>query len=411
MMQLEPVTIKMGIYRNIQLRIKNIKNTILLNPFLKLKRYDTLIFNHPRLVMVDGRNVDIYTNQLIESLEGSYLVLESPYENIHFEHSTKANFRYLDLLLLFSSLGKRLIYLIRKLKKQDVKLIERFIATIDSSFSIKLSPNEIIKEIIYIKVAKQLLKFIIKRVKPKQIIEVVYYSQINLIVNEVANELGIPTIELQHGTMGKYNITSNFLIKREYPWYPDEVHVFGKYWKDTSRLPIEDELIKVVGFPYLESRYDIYSKKVKKENIILFISQRPVGRKLSEIAIELAELLKHSKWKIIFKLHPGEYSDWKTNYPDLYNSDIRVVDNSDENLYCFFAKSKIQIGVYSTAIYEGLRFDLQTMIPKLPNWEFMKDIIDDGFAISVEGAGEIHNNINESFNQIINYKYLWHSVS
>lgn len=60
----------------------------------------------------------------------------------------------------------------------------------------------------------------LNRIRPKVIIEVVSYSLPKLIVNDIAKKMNIPTIELQHGTMGKYHIAYNFSEKMDLKRFP-----------------------------------------------------------------------------------------------------------------------------------------------------------------------------------------------
>lgn len=61
-----------------------------------------------------------------------------------------------------------------------------------------------------------MLRRIIKSISPKVIVEVVGYETNKMIINEIAHEMGISTIELQHGVIGRGHIAYNYLINREY---------------------------------------------------------------------------------------------------------------------------------------------------------------------------------------------------
>lgn len=82
--------------------------------------------------------------------------------------------------------------------------------------------------------------------------EVVSYSRRCMVVNEIAEEMDIPTVELQHGTMGEehgaYNFPEGYKIKQ----FPKYVFLFSEYWINKASIPISQENRKIVGFPYLE---------------------------------------------------------------------------------------------------------------------------------------------------------------
>ena len=51
---------------------------------------------------------------------------------------------------------------------------------------------------------------IINTLQPKVILEVVSYNRKCMVINEIANEMKITTVELQHGTIGKEHIAYNY---------------------------------------------------------------------------------------------------------------------------------------------------------------------------------------------------------
>ncbi len=51
---------------------------------------------------------------------------------------------------------------------------------------------------------------------------------------------------------------------------------------------------------------------IKKKQII-FISQGITGKELSKKAVELSD--NNNGYKIIYKLHPGEFAEWDKEYP------------------------------------------------------------------------------------------------
>jgi hypothetical protein len=93
--------------------------------------------------------------------------------------------------------------------------------------------------------------------------------------------------------------------------------------------------------------------------------------------------------KIVYKLHPGEYARWKKEYPWLVDADIKVIEDDSVSLYQLFAESKIQIGVNSTAIYEGLSFGLRTFVLNLPGVEYMEDLAKEHYVTIIRSVDEL----------------------
>src|SRR5699024_2275823 len=114
----------------------------------------------------------------------------------------------------------------------------------------------------------------------------------------------------------------------------------------------------------------------KKKKQILFISQGTIGKELAKLALNISRNMPD--YHFIFKLHPGEFDRWRSEYTELSTAakfeNFEVIDNNKINLYRFLAESDYQIGVYSTAIFEGLTLGCKTVLFNLPGIEYMKDL-------------------------------------
>jgi hypothetical protein len=174
--------------------------------------------------------------------------------------------------------------------------------------------------------------------------------------------------------------------------FPDYFFAFGDFWSDSVELPLPEEKVYSVGYPYLESKFDEHDDIEQNEQVV-FISQLDIGEELSRFAVELSETEGYDV-DIIYKLHPKEYDSWEQDYPWLSESDIVCV-TEETPLYKLFAESTAQIGVYSTALYEGLRFGLQTYILELPGSKSMQSLIENDYAELIRTVNEYVNCRNE----------------
>lgn len=332
-----------------------------------------LILNHPRRVLVDDVYECVYTEDLAEKLENC-VVLEEPYQGIHYRPIRTNNIVYTDITELYSFLYCSIQkFLFPKQYKKNINLmldaIYEPIMELNKAYRVNISPyqfeNELIFGLCMYKVEKNYYKRIIYKLHPKAIVEVVSYDRKCMVVNEVAADMGIPTIELQHGTIGEEHIAYNYPRGWKLKQFPQYLFLFSEYWRDKAIFPIEEENRIAVGYPYLEKMADKFSNREKnttKKNI-LFLSSGPIGNKLADIAVGLKKILNEKEYHIIFKLHPGEYEIWKDRYSVLQKSKIEVIDNNKTNLYELYAISDIQVsGFNSTTVFEGLYFPLQTYI-------------------------------------------------
>ena len=174
---------------------------------------------------------------------------------------------------------------------------------------------------------------------------------------------------------------------------------FGDYWINEDTCPIYKENVIPIGFSYFESQSKDYIDMDSIGNQVLFISQGVIGKYLSQIAFQFAKVQKD--FKIIYKLHPGEYATWRQNYPELVEAssfdNFEVIDSSEIPLYELMAKSSYQIGAFSTAIYEGLMFNCKTFIVDVPGTEYLNDLIENNYVFKIKCVDELMDNF-DSFN-------------
>lgn len=371
----------------------------------KKHEVDVLFIPHPRRVLNDNVYECIYTDKLAKNIK-RYAVYEQPYQWQHLEPVASENVIYGDATLL-----KKGLYLIAYktiLKKQYKKLMEVIEKKIEKPLqemevAYGSLPNRkqlidcIATQIIFYKATVKDMEKLLTRLQPKAVIEVVGYNPLCMVVNERCKKKGITTIELQHGTMNEhmgYQYGSEEAIAQ----FPDKIFLFSDFWKKQIAVPVKEENLVVTGYPYFE-------RKVKEANIIsqyhdgkvniLFISQGTIGEKLSGLACELAQILDENKYRIIYKLHPGEYAVWENRYLGLKKSNVIVIDGNKYPLYDFFATCQIQVGVYSTALYEGLGFHLDTYIYEIEMAGHMKELQKNGYVKFVRNVEDLCQNIKE----------------
>ena len=336
-------------------------------------KHEILFLNHERRIWIEDHYECIYTDQLANQYPNSR-VLERPYMQMHYRPVYTKNLMYSDNVEIKAMLHLYLhIYFckkrVEKIKQSMFNLIQPAVDEICRAYQTNFDINKVLDKMVagyfIYSIKKREFSKLLDKVKPAVIIETVSYHMDCMIINELASQRNIPTIELQHGTTGSEHIAYNYAGEVEIEQFPKYFFLFSKFWLENTRFPIDKIHTKVVGFPYLETRSIAVKEMVNKNNLeeILFISQGPIGKKLSDLAVELHELIDLSKYDIVYKLHPGEYNGWRTRYSKLAKSGIRVVDNNQIDLYSLFASATYQIGVFnSTAIFEGLQFNLKTYI-------------------------------------------------
>lgn len=380
---------------NIWLLIKNSINS------LKIRKihYDICFLDHSRRLKIDEYYTCIYTEKLSEIFKNS-ITLESPFGYKHFKPIKNKNVLYVD----YPKLIVEVLYTInvklhtKYYKHLREKIITQFEVVLDeliSTYGIELNKEKIYDEltraVIVVKVQRPYYKRLLKKISPRLIVEVVHYSLKCMLINELAHGMGIKTIELQHGTIYPEHLAYQYKRNEKIEQLPDYLFTFSSYWHEIINLPQKSTKIISTGFPFFEEQLIQYNKTnniISSKINILFISQGTVAKQLIELALLLNSKIDKRKYTIIYKFHPSEYTGWETRYSDLQASDI-VIPGQNIGLYELFAKSRIQIGVYSTAIYEGVGFGLDTYIYNIAYADCMQKLVEMGVAEYVNSAEEI----------------------
>lgn len=388
-----------GLYGKANYVRKAINNIFSRNPFI-VSEHDIMFYGHQRRKKRnDNKWWDIYSDPVIEELNEDHIYYESSYLGKHLTPAKTPNIKYMDLLNFLGTIRKKLGLVSVNISRRENKFLDLIEEKIDQRFSVHVNVRElVINKLMAQKQRLPLYKYLLRKINPKLVVVVVSYGKEAFI--EACKELDIPTVELQHGVIHKYHMGYSFPgtgIKQN---FPDYLLAFGDYWKDSADFPIEDKNIYPVGYPYLESEKESYSG-IEEEKQILFISQGTVGEKLSKFAVELNNK-RNLDFQLVYKLHPGEFDRWQNEYPWLADSKIRVIKD-EVPLYKLFAQSKVQVGVNSTALYEGLSFGLETFLLGAPGIEAMKRLIESNYADIVFGVEDFlkkYKNDKRSKNEI-----------
>ena len=342
------------------------------NPLLYKTKHKYLIVEHARKLLVDNKYECIYTNELADILGNKAVSAEFLYEGKHLYPSRVNNPLCLDYIDIAPGITRGVLEIKYKNELKEIaqfsKKVSGFIA---EWFNVDIEPeyinNMAAKRFIWHHEKIKLFAKLLRNISPEIIIEVVGYETDKMILNEAAHQLGIRVIELQHGVLSTGHIAYNYLNKVEYSYLPDFYFLFSDFWKTAASFPVEDQKLVSVGYPYLDRMLEKYKEDdYKQESLtIIVLSQPEYSIKLQENVLTLIECLdtRSVKYKIIYKLHPAEYRLSSNNFSDLREkSQIEVIDSSNKNLYELFSEADIQIGVTSTAIYEGLAYGLGTYL-------------------------------------------------
>jgi len=361
----------------------SLKNYFLKNPFL-IKKGSIIISGHPRRKLFsDNLYWDIYSDYFANLLKDG-VVLEPYYGNGHLTPAKSDHLYYNDFIATLSYFCRSL----RVLSKNNGEICEseNIYSAILDRFKAHINVKNVAKESLEkYKIERFFFKKLFQFVKPKACFILVSYGKDSFVA--AAKECEVPTIELQHGVVSRYHMAYSFPCKNTKHKFPDFFFTFGEYWKQNVDFPIPESKIYNIGYPHLETCRSAL-KDVSKSDTVVFISQGTIGKSLSQFAKQLRQFAP-AHIRIVYKLHPGEYDRWREDYPWLVDSDLEVIDSHTPDLYELFAQAKWQIGVYSTAVFEGLAFYCQTYLVDLPGVDYMRQLINSGYAQLISQPDEI----------------------
>ena len=367
---------------------------------------DLLVLNHPRQVRSGERWVCPYTDPLLAALPYRRWVLQDTHQGLHHHPVDTPGVKYFKAALNVRRLAVALRHGWRGslLGRGERDRVRALIQELAQSFGIVVSARAVLNRIEWslctTMACQELFNRLLDRVRPRVVLEVVHYSYRCFPMTALARARNVPVVEIQHGTLGRTHLAYNLPRGRGREHFPDYLLTFSDFWRDTTPgLPLDASHAPAVGYAWLEdhlarARAGAPSRHAGPK-VALFISQRSIGALLSRMAADLAHKVDPRAWRLRYKLHPGERDGWRERYPWLVDAPIEVVEDST-NIYDEFSRAHAQIGVYSTAVFEGIAFGLPTLIAACPGYETLAPLVDAGVATLCEDAQDLAQALHEA---------------
>lgn len=357
------------------------------NPYLCPKKGVIFSGGQRRVLTEDGFWWDIHVDPIIDYLDLPYMSLEYPIDLEHYGPPRTENLYHFDLLLTLGFLRSKLGLTKIRIPQDEIEFLSRVRSEIERRLGFDIDIPKIVTNRIHEhRALLPLCLRLLKHIEPRLVVMVTSYARKSLL--EACKRLRIPAVELQHGVISPYHPGYSFPeAARGKTCFPDYLLVFGEYWRDIANYPIDNDRIISVGYPYLERKIEQYAQQRRKKQIV-FISQGRIGVPISKFAVELSRV-PDLDYKIVYKLHPRETAGWKNRYPWLLNTDIEVIDTLGTDLYRLLGESMVQVGVSSTAIYEGIAYGLETYLLDVLGVEYFDPLIRTKLVHKVSSAEEM----------------------
>lgn len=330
---------------------------------------DILVLNHPRRIKEGSYYRCVVTDRILENLDYSYYVYEAAYFGRHYKPVTTKHLKYIDLDII----RKIFKYDEEKNGKELAAFARKVIASFEKSCQIVLSKElkksifldivHVHKELFYHKIWARI---VLALIRPKLVMVTVGYGFLVQVMVAEAKRKHIPTVELQHGRIGETHLAYNYIYRGELESFADYMFVYGNYEKVTARFPIADDHVIAVGCPEWEKKVRYYAKhkKSNRKKVIVFLSALGTGDIISKYALEMRKSPKLKNYRMIYKLHPAEYNDWKSWYPELKDSGLEIIEDNLHDIYYYLGHSDYVVGISSTVLFEATGFNTQIFVVK-----------------------------------------------
>jgi hypothetical protein len=189
-----------------------------------------------------------------------------------------------------------------------------------------------------------------------------YYSQPALGFVIAANQLGIKTIEVQHGPIGlnhlAYSNWNNLPQNEKYLAIPSEIHIWHKNFNFYLSNIFEN--VKVTGNYYLKN---FKIDNINYEKSVFLITLQPMDDKLPNIYFRIIEKY-YEKFKIVIRTHPRQnrnslFKQTKKRLEIKYN--VSYHSAKEKSIVEILLKTKIHFTGYSGTFFEALELNVPTL--------------------------------------------------
>jgi hypothetical protein len=349
--------------RGDQLRLigKHVTGVATRNPFLTRGSVDSLVIPHPR----KPGGIEIYTDALRTALGSSALVLDSGINGTPLPRSTNLDF-------FTSAAGAVRSKIVDERSRKVADALEALTGVKVPIAA--LVAREVPKHLRL----RALYRTLLRRRGIKTVYVVVAYFHQHIV--GAARDLGIRVVELQHGAISPFHLGYSYPGRPVVADQPDELWCFGSYWTDVAELPAGMKTA-VAGAPFIQPLSDA-ELAAKESQRVVFLSQGTIGPSLFEFAASLAS--ERPEYEVVFRLHPSEHASDYAPRPG-----VRISSGPGESTLGLLASAGYQVGVATTALFEGMVLGCRTVVAQLPGHEYLQPVVDRGDAVLADSPASL----------------------
>lgn len=274
----------------------------------------------------------------------------------------------------------------------------------------------ILKEIQRVRIYTKIFNILLKKRNIRWIMQLCYYNEINFALNNVAYQLGIKTIDIQHGGVGQQHIAYGNWWNVPSGGYNVLPRVFW-VWDNVSCTTIQSWVYKqhhhevlIGGNPWLDfvmRNFDGTIPLPVEKKIILYTVQRSYIEDYIYDAISATS--KAFEWWI--RLHPTKSKAKGSIVQELDKrhllSKVNIDDATFFPLPLLLKSTYIHVSAFSGAVIEAAMFNVPSIVLDSIGVEMYQDYINSGLAVAcIEKSSTKLISLIE--NDAINSKYTRH---
>jgi hypothetical protein len=333
------------------------------------RRYKYLVFSDSiERRMINGKYLDKISEYLVKVLgKDNVLIIETPADGLHYRRSQISSKH-----IISSDVFRFLHYFFfPSIKRVSINNAE-IISELNKKYELNVNYRSIIFSFFSL---EKLFKLFYKVWLPEAIFINCSYSTVHHAALYAAKNMGIKTIELQHGIINKKHFAYNVFTKLDNNFYPDYLFVFGDYVKDVFsnyNYFISKENVFSVGNMYLDyirneynpddSTVKLFSEfRIKYKKIVAVSSQITVEKKLINFLNKSANLSK----EILYIFVPR---DLNKDYSSVSFADnIILLKDKRLDVYKIIKESDFHSTVSSTCALEAPALGIPNVLINIDN--------------------------------------------
>lgn len=348
------------------------------NPFAGWGHCDALVFEGPRSSSVDGARGCVYTNALVHTLsrQGKRVQLLDTHLGGYHSKSPDPRRSFTDAIGLESGLRFRLLRW--RPTAEDQAFLGRVEEFLRQKFQVQVDLAWLLwPGVPRFRASYAVYRRLFEARRPGDIYCVCAHGNLGALV-AAGRHLGIRVTEVQHAVVSRHHIGYSYQ-DRDPPtrldYFPDRFLAWDADWNVLPQLPCAVERVEPNWAPLTRA----HQGEAKRKGLMVVLSQPPIAKRLAQALLERIQCLRG--FEIVIKLHPAELREPKLQgvFAALKGAgNVRVAEGAQ--LYDLLPRAEYQVGVYSTALYEGLDLGCHTLLVPLPGIEHMRHLLAAGRA-------------------------------